>query len=136
MSPLSAAVQGILDKLATVTDVTDEIPATKFRYGSAESTLQRPYITVNQLYGGDTNRTPRKEADLMVRVLVHSENQTQAKRIKDTIYEELVGAHLDFPSPWGYTAPVTHINDVEDDDLIQQEKVFYYGHDVRVRMAE
>lgn len=136
MSPLSAAIKGILDTLAADAQITSLVPVSKFRYESAESSLKTPYITVNQLYGGDKNVSPRKEADLMVRVQVIETNQERARQVKDRIYDVLVGANLEFPSPWGYTAPITHLNDVADSDIIQQNKLFYYGHDIRVRMAE
>lgn len=136
ISPFSAAVKGLLDILAADATLTSYIPATKFRVGSAESTLHWPYLVISQMYGGDTNRSPRAEADLMVRVLVHSQNQTEARIVMDRIYTLLRGATPTYPDTWGYTSPVTHINNVEDDDIIQQNKVFFYGHDFRVRMAE
>lgn len=136
MSPFSATAKAILDLLAADATLTAIVPASKFRMESAESSLTWPYITVSQLYGGDRNRSPRPEADLMVRVQIFTENQTQARLVKDRIYDVVRGANLNFPSPWGYTAPVTHINDVADSDMIQQTKLFYYGHDFRVRMAE
>lgn len=124
-------------ELAVVTETINAVEYVKILWEDADDQFAQPYIILQYMAGGDTNRSQAREANMTWKVVIHTNDQLEATQMEQAIHRALAYRQpvVNFTGLSGISV-IEEILPVTDRYSVSNQTLFVSGGIYRLRLIK